>query len=323
MRVSSRSGTRSGRCRCTASPSTRSRRTWCARRWRTRAKSAWTSCRPGRRGGRWTTWWATAAPRCCGASCRAAVRRAACSRWRSDSSAREAEIEAFVPTSYWTVEAESTSKADLPFRADLCRLRPCCPRVPTRRPRHARRRASVSGSVTTSVPSAPRSSRRTSPATSRRPSISCCSSSHATCSPPAAIKEADDSELWTSTDHASDAFVSAICEGADGHPWNGPVSALPIPDRFTERGAPPVVTLTGARPPGAIDISGGTVGIRFVDNAATVTTELSDPPPPPGNKPLVTFSRRTDRAPDGEIRGGKDLVRVEGWSNLHGIDQAG
>ena len=106
MRVSSRSGTRSGRCRCTASPSTRSRRTWCARRWRTRAKSAWTSCRPGRRGGRWTTWWATAAPRCCGASCRAAVRRAACSRWRSDSSAREAEIEAFVPTSYWTVEAD-------------------------------------------------------------------------------------------------------------------------------------------------------------------------------------------------------------------------
>ena len=65
------------------------------------------------------------------------------------------------------------------------------------------------------------------------------------------------------------------------------------------------------------------MGIRFVDNAATVTTELSDPPPPPGNKPLVTFSRRTDRAPDGEIRGGEDLVRVEGWSDLHGIDQAG
>ena len=81
--------------------------------------------------------------------------------------------------------------------------------------------------------------------------------------------------------------------------------------------------MTGARPPGGIEISGGTVRIRFVDNAATVTTELSDPPLPPGNKPPVTVSRRADGAPDIEIRGGKALVRVEGWSDFHGIDQAG
>ena len=34
-------------------------------------------------------------------------------------------------------------------------------------------------------------------------------------------------------------------------------------------------TLTAARPPGGIEISGSTARIRFVDNAATVTTELS------------------------------------------------
>ena len=44
-------------------------------------------CGPGRRAGRSTTWWATASPRCCGASCRAAARRAGCSRWRSGWSA--------------------------------------------------------------------------------------------------------------------------------------------------------------------------------------------------------------------------------------------
>ena len=63
--------------------------------------------------------------------------------------------------------------------------------------------------------------------------------------------------------------------------------------------------------------------IRFADNAATVTTELSDPPLPPGNKPLVAVSGRADGAPDIEIRGGKALVRAEGWSDLHGTDQAG
>ena len=117
----------------------------------------------------------------------------------------------------------------------------------------------------------------------------------------AAIKEADNSERWTSTDHASDAFVSAMCEGADGHPWNGPLSALPLPDRFTERGAPPVVTLTGARPPGGVEISGGTVRIRFATSdpaKGTATTEISDPPPPPGNKPLVTIEPSPGGAPD-------------------------
>ena len=139
----------------------------------------------------------------------------------------------------------------------------------------------------------------------------------------AAIGEADEGECWKTIDHVGEPFVWAICEGADGDPWSGPVSALPIPDKFAERGAPPVVTLTGPRPPGRIDVTGGTVRIRFVDDAGTVTTEISDPPPPPDNKPLVTVRRRADGAPDTEVRGGKAIIRVEGWDDRYPSDEAG
>ena len=50
---------------------------------------------------------------------------------------------------------------------------------------------------------------------------------------PAAIREADENERWKDSGHASDAYALAACTGADGCPWDGPVSALPIPDRFT------------------------------------------------------------------------------------------
>ena len=83
------------------------------------------------------------------------------------------------------------------------------------------------------------------------------------------------------------------------------------------------MTLTGARPPGGIEVSGGgTVRIRFVDDAATVTTEVSDPPPPPGNKLLVIVRPRAGGAPDVLIRGGKANVRIEGWSRPDTTGQA-
>ena len=124
---------------------------------------------------------------------------------------------------------------------------------------------------------------------------------------PAAIKEADESERWKSTDHTGDphavaACEGAACEGADQHPWDGPLSALLIPDRFTERGAPPVVTLTTLGPPARIDVSGGTVRLRFVDDAGTVTTEVSDPPPPPANKPVVTVSLDAHGKPHAQVQ---------------------
>ena len=73
------------------------------------------------------------------------------------------------------------------------------------------------------------------------------------------------------------------------------------------------------RPPGVVEVTRGTVHLRFVDPAATVTTEVSDPPPPPGNKPVVTVRPRPDRAPEVEVAGGKAIVRVQGWE---GIDHA-
>ena len=71
-----------------------------------------------------------------------------------------------------------------------------------------------------------------------------------------------------------------------------------------------MVTLTGLRPPGGIEVTGGTVRIRFVEDAGTVTTEVADPPAPPGNKPLVTVARRADGAPDVAVSGGRARVLI-------------
>ena len=71
-----------------------------------------------------------------------------------------------------------------------------------------------------------------------------------------------------------------------------------------------MVTLTGPRPPGGIDVAGGTVRIRFIEDAGTVTTEAADPPAPPGNKPRVTVRRRTDGAPDVAVSCGRARVLI-------------
>ena len=133
-----------------------------------------------------------------------------------------------------------------------------------------------------------------------------------------AIEAANQDPNWKSVDHCGPTHVDAYCVGRDEDPWDDDKS-LPVPAKFTEQGEPPVVTLTGPRPPGGVEVTGGTVRIRFVDRAATVTTEVSDPPPPPGNKPVVIVRRRPDGSPDIEITDGKALVRVEGWK---GVDHA-
>ena len=142
-----------------------------------------------------------------------------------------------------------------------------------------------------------------------------------------AIEAANDDPNWKSLDHCGPTHVDAYCMGRDEDPWDGGKS-LPVPARFTERGEPPVVTLTGPRPPGGVDVTGGTVRLRFVDaepaNAtgprerakATVTSEVSDPPPPPGGKPVVIVRPRPDGAPDIEVTGGKAIVRVQGWEGV-------
>ena len=123
-----------------------------------------------------------------------------------------------------------------------------------------------------------------------------------------AIEQASDDPHWKSVDQAGQTFVEALAEGVDADPWGD--TAIPVPDRFTEKGEPPVVTLTGLRPPGGIEVAGGTVRIRFVEDAGTVTTEVTDPPAPPDNKSLVTVRPRTDGAPDVALSGGRARVLI-------------
>ena len=138
-----------------------------------------------------------------------------------------------------------------------------------------------------------------------------------------AIDEANAGQRWKASDRFGNAFIAAIGEGADACPWSGPVSALPVPDDFSERGAPPLITITGPAPSGGIDVLRGTVRVRFQDPAATVTTELSDPPPPPGNKPVVTVTRQDNGTPGIDVRGGRAIVRVEGWNGVGGAGETG
>ena len=62
-----------------------------------------------------------------------------------------------------------------------------------------------------------------------------------------AIETANQNPGWKSVDHCGPTFIDAFCMGEDADPWD-PTVSLPVPDRFTEQGEPPVVTLTD--PPG-------------------------------------------------------------------------
>ena len=122
------------------------------------------------------------------------------------------------------------------------------------------------------------------------------------------IEQAGDDPHWKASDDCGPTFVEVLAEGEDADPWGD--TPIPVPDRFSEKGEPPVVTLTGLRPPGGIDVAGGTVRICFVEDEGTVTTEVTDPPAPPGNKPLVTIRRRADGAPDVTVSGGRARVLI-------------
>ena len=107
-------------------------------------------------------------------------------------------------------------------------------------------------------------------------------------------------------------FVDDVREGNDPR---DPDAEWPVPDRFTERGEPPLITLTdpGRAGGGAVEVSRGRVLLRFETPGATLTNELSDPPRPPRNKPLVTIRRRADGAPDVTVTGGRARVRILGY----------
>ena len=128
-----------------------------------------------------------------------------------------------------------------------------------------------------------------------------------------AIETANADDAWRSTGHCSRTFVDAVCEGADADPRDTD-AAWPVPDRFTERGEPPVVTLTDPGRPGggAIEVSRGRVLLRFQTPDATLTSEVSDPPHPPANHPLVVVRRRDDGAPDVTVTEGRARIRILG-----------
>ena len=124
-----------------------------------------------------------------------------------------------------------------------------------------------------------------------------------------AIEDAnEDAAGWRVLDHCGDTFVQAVSQGVAVDPWGE--GSLPVPDRFSEHGEPPVVTLAGPVPPGAVRVSAGRVTIRFETEAGTIAAEMRDPPLPPRNKPLVTVSVGPDGKPRVEVTGGSARVRI-------------
>ena len=101
---------------------------------------------------------------------------------------------------------------------------------------------------------------------------------------------------------------TAVCEGTGCDPWGD--GTLPVPGRFSEHGEPPMVTLSGPVPPGAVEVSGGRALVRIVQERATVVSEVRDPPYPPANKPLVTVSLDARGRPDVRVEGGSARVRI-------------
>ena len=130
-----------------------------------------------------------------------------------------------------------------------------------------------------------------------------------------AIEKADDAAAWESTDHASDAYVHEILATDRPEPPYGDASPVPVPDAYTRDGPPPTITLFGEPPPGSVEVSDGTVRLRFQNPRFAVTSELTDPAPPPGARPVVTVARRPDGTPDVSVSGGAAHVRIVGWND--------
>ena len=90
-----------------------------------------------------------------------------------------------------------------------------------------------------------------------------------------AIAAANEDASWKSLDHCGPTFVDAVAEGADTDPWRDHVSAIPVPERFTEQGAVvPLITV--------IVVGGVVQDVTFENGAARVIvcdydTEGADP----------------------------------------------
>ena len=90
----------------------------------------------------------------------------------------------------------------------------------------------------------------------------------------AAIAEASAQSRWRAIDVPGPTFVDAVAEAADADPWAGLRSAIPVPERFTEQGEPPTVTVIVRG--GCVEdvaVTGGRVDVRVRD----YDTDMTEP----------------------------------------------
>ena len=130
----------------------------------------------------------------------------------------------------------------------------------------------------------------------------------------AAIDMADAGELWKSSDYVGDPHVTAICEGANGAPWACDTSPLPVPDNYAKDPPPPLVTIDPTKDHPSIEVTRGTVRLKFVTPSSTLTTDICHSPPPRPTKPVIVIKPRPDGAPDVSVAAGEAIIRIEDWA---------
>jgi hypothetical protein len=91
-----------------------------------------------------------------------------------------------------------------------------------------------------------------------------------------AIAVANDNASWKALDHSGPTFIEAVAQGADADPWRDHASAVPVPERFTERGLAAVPLIT------VIVVGGVVQKVTFENGPARVIvrdydTEGADP----------------------------------------------
>jgi hypothetical protein len=82
-----------------------------------------------------------------------------------------------------------------------------------------------------------------------------------------AIEKANDSPAWSATDYCGPTHIDAVAQGEDVDLWLEGIDAqLAIPDRFTEHGPLPYITIT---------LEAGLIGDVQIDNGPA-TVEIRD-----------------------------------------------
>ena len=130
----------------------------------------------------------------------------------------------------------------------------------------------------------------------------------------AAIDMADADDLWKSSDYVGDSHVTSICERSNGSPWACDSSPIPVPEKYAKDPPPPLITIDPTNDQPSIEVTRGTVRLRFVTPSSTLTTDVSASPPPRPAKPVIIIKPRPDGAPDVTVAAGEAIVRIEDWT---------